>query len=241
MKRLLILAICLTGCLFAEAQLNNITTTNPRFYGEFKEGYVFFTDGDPINALLNYHFVLREMQFIDPQNGNLFNLSRNLEITHIEIGEDIFVPIRREGWGVVILNGTVALLEETRYFPESRRRVYGTSIAGTSPASTNLRNLSGAGLVAAGLCSAGAGIGGGAVGTSSITHSTPPTEYRVETQYWLMKNRNAYAATRRNFLRVFHEVRPQLEAFISENNIDFRNEQHLRGLTLFANSLLMQR
>jgi hypothetical protein len=83
------------------------------------------------------------------------------------------------------------------------------------------------------------GLGGGVGSSGTLQHLKLLIEYRIDREYWLMKNRNVYPATRRNFLRLYSEVRPQLETFMRENNINFRDEQHLRSLTMFANSLLI--
>jgi hypothetical protein len=240
MRRSLTFITCLIGWLFAEAQMNRITTSNPFFYEEFREGIVFFTEGDPVRVSLNYNFVTQEMEFIDHENSVTLGLVRTPYMTHIEIGNDIFVPIgRRGGWALVIQNGTVVLLEETRFVPEAKRRgAYGTPL--TTSSAYSITSLGPGSIIGIGGYANHAGVGGGA-NSSALLHLEQPVEYRIDREYWLMRDRNLYVATRRNFLRVYREVRPQLETFIEQNDIDFRNAQHLRGLTMFANSLLLAR
>jgi len=237
MKRSFVLVIFLISWLFSQAQINHITTTNPLFYDEFREGIVFFAEADPVSTNLNYNFVTQEMLFIDHNTNAILTLTRRQDMTHIEIGNDIFVPIRRGGWALVIQNGSVALLEDTRFVPMAKRRgAYGTPL--TTSGAYTVSSLGAGSIIGVGGYANHAGIGGGA-NSSQLLNIEYPIEYRIDRGHWLIRDRNIYAATRRNFLRVFHEVRPQLETFIRENNIDFRNEQHLRGLTMFANSLLM--
>jgi hypothetical protein len=250
MKRALILIVCLLGSLVIQTQTIYTTTSNHRFYDEFQYGNAFFTEGDPVRARFNYNFVLEEMEFLNQQNNDqILTLVRKPNITHIEIGHDIFVPIERGGWAVVIQDGPVSLLGKRHFIRrETRRRgAYGTSLATSGAYSlTSLSAVSEfanpgamAGGTRVGAVTDRGALGGGANNAPMVQHLQPPVDYRVETKHWLMKDRKVYSATRRNFLRLYHEIRPQLEAFINENRIDFKDEQHLRGLTRFANSLVM--
>jgi len=224
MKRMIVTTITLLCWLLGQAQ-SEVSQERSFFYDEFREGTVFFSEGNPVRANLNYNFVSQQMQFLD--NDVILDLVRQSKITHIEIGDDIFVPLGNRGFAHVIRHGPIMLLRRTHIDIVARRGqgAYGipTNTAAVS-IPPYLRT---------------APIGG--VLASTFNYLPQQTEYRVRIHFYLMKDSNTYSATRRNFLRLYREVRPQLETFMRENNIDFQNEQHLRGLTMFANSLLMAR
>ncbi|MCL2417294.1 MAG: hypothetical protein FWD02_05095 [Bacteroidales bacterium] len=223
MKRLLTLILCLIVGWVGQTQ-PPFSQENTFFNDEFKIGFVYFLDGEVGSSMLNYNFVLQKMQFVE--NGQVLNLPHDRNISHIIIGNDIFVPVGRQGFAVVIQNGPVTLLRKKHLVREERQKgAFGTPTATAAVDVVTQFDFN-----------------------SVVGLSTSPTNiehrqfnYLAITGYYLMKDRNAHQATRRNFLRLYRPVRSQLETFMQENNIDFGNEQHLRGLTLFANSLLIAR
>ncbi|MCL2415145.1 MAG: hypothetical protein FWC94_07910 [Bacteroidales bacterium] len=224
MKRLIILVFCLVLCWGAQAQIR-FSAESPFFNDEFKVGFVHFLDGETGSAELNYNLVTQEMQFLDHQNNNaVLTLVRDPNISHITIGTDTFVPVGRQGFAVVIQNGPVTLLRKKHLVREERQKgAFGTPT--TTAAVDVVTQFDFNSMV--GLSSAPTQL------------AARPIDYLAITEYFLMRDRGAVLATRRNFLRLYRDVRSQLERFMNENNIDFQNEQHLRGLTMFANSLLM--
>jgi len=224
MKRLTTLMFCMVLCWGSQTLFS---AESPFFNDEFKVGFVHFLDGETGSATLNYNLVTQEMQFLDHQNNNaILTLVRDPNISHIIIGNDIFVPVGRQGFAVVIQNGPVSLLRKTHLVREERQKgAFGTpTTTAAVDVVTQFDFNSMAGL-----------------STAPTQLAARPIDFLAINEYFLMKNRVPHAATRRNFLRLYREVRPQLETFMRENNIDFQNEQNLRGLTMFANSLLMAR
>ena len=267
MKHYFILMICAlsAGCLIAQTDGNRIVTSNPYFFDEFKEGSVFFTEGNPVRVKLNYNFVLQEIEFLDHQNNDqVLTLVRKPNMTHIEVRigteKTVFVPLQKAGWAAVVQDGPITLLEEKRYTPEvSRKGAYGTSLATAGSGAYSLTsmgtvlestghsgetvissnpNTGGITVTTIGGGSDAGGISGGAVGAHMV-HLRPPVEYKVETRYWLMKDKRIYSPSRKGFLRLYPAIRPNLETFLSEHPVDFRNGDHLGGLTRFANGLLI--
>jgi len=233
MKRPITLIAFLLGLMFVQAQ--EITHVKPYFYDEFRPGTVFFTEGAPVRALMNYSFVSQKMLFVNPDNHNeILNLVRQPNMTHIEIGYDVFVPIQPHGFAHVISYGPITLLKRKRIFLEADRRgAYGIP---TNTATVNVLSSFSSIVGSSGDLPDGLGSR-----TQVIAHNTleVTTRTRTEQRFYLMRDRVAIPVTRRNFLSLHREIRPQLETFISENSINFRNEQHVRSLTIFANSLLM--
>jgi hypothetical protein len=224
MKRSILAALCLAVQVTVWTQNSQPSVQRPYFYDEFKSGIAFFSSGEVSVAEFNYNFVLQEMQFLDRRNNNqILNLVRQSSLTHIEIGKDIFVPAGKTGYAVVIQDGPVTLMKKRHLIRYAKKTgAYGTS---ATTASIDLVDY----------LSTGVDL----VTSQSTQFFNPEYSYLEKNEYFLMKNKKTYTATRKNFLRLFSEIKPQLEKFISENNIDFRNEQHLRGLTKYANSLLL--
>ena len=252
MKRIIILILCLFGWALAQTQTDHITTENPFFYDDFQEGHVFFTEGNPVKVKLNYNFLSRKMQYVDHQNNDrILDLVVKPNMTHIEIGKDIFVPFTNESWAVVIQDGPVALLERKQLTPSRKKGAYGTTL--TTSGAQAVSNFGQVTETASGFETVNqlqeisftttsvdrGGAGGGALGTPGI-RLYPMETYKVETSYWLMKNNRVFAATRKNFLRLHPEIRPQLEKYLSEHKVNFKNYEELQGLTRYSNSLLMQ-
>jgi len=225
MKRITNLILCLAFCWVGQAQ-TLFSEENTFFNNEFKLGFVYFLDGEVGSAKLNYNFVLQNMQFVDEENNQILNLPHDRNISHIIIGNNIFVPVGRQGFAVVIQSGPITLLRKKHLVREERQKgAFGTpTTTAAVDVVTQFDFSSMAGLSTA---------------PTNINHRQ--FNYLAINEYFLMKNRTTHVATRRNFLRLYRDVRPELERFMNTNNIDFQNEQHLRGLTMFANSLLMAR
>jgi len=255
MKRIIILLYCLAVCLIGQTQ-TTITAETPYFYDEFQIGTVFFLNGEQSRAKLNYNFVLQEMQFINHQTDQILNLVRDHTLTHIKIGKDIFVPVGRQGYAFVIQDGPITLLEKRQLVQEERKTgAYGMPAATASIDNLTHFNFSNASDITLSSGTMGAVRTVATDGSRAVTWSgtgdeinntgasqpryiSQPIYYKVLTEYYLMKDRRTYAATRRNYIRLYSQIRPQLEEFLKENNVDFKNDQHLRGLLMFSNSLL---
>jgi hypothetical protein len=219
MKHVLTLILTLST-LFAVAQTNtDFFSERVYFYDEFQLGTAYFSEGNPVRVRLNYNFVTQEMQFLNHQdNDAILILISDPKMTHIKIGNDIFVPVEKQGFAQVIVDGPIALLRKKRVFVEGLTRGYGAT--NTTVAMTSLNSIS----------------------YKDGTYEFPAvTKTRTVLSFYLMKNNRIYAATRKNFLRLYSEIKPQLKKFLSENKIDFKNEAHLRGLTKFCNNLLNER
>jgi hypothetical protein len=220
MKRAIILILSLTVCLVGQTQTVE-SRENPFFYDEFKLGFVYHLDGEVVIAKLNYHMVFQEMYILEPETDRVLILVHNTDVTHITVGDDIFVPIGRQ-YAQVIQDGPVTLLRKRHFVRQEKKKgAYGTPTATAAVDMASHWNFSNAG------------------NAPSSQYIGVPVDYLVLTEYFLMKDRKAHLATRRNFLNLYSDVKPLLDRFLRENSVDFKNEQHLRGLTKYANSLLL--
>ncbi|MCL2414634.1 MAG: hypothetical protein FWC94_05205 [Bacteroidales bacterium] len=242
MKRTIILLFCLTGWLVGQAQ--GARATNPFLYDEFQRGQVFFIEGDPVDVKINFNILDRDMQFINPKNNDqILFLVRDPNITHIEIGYDIFVLIDREGWALVVQYGPLSLLRTMRPVRERSRGPYGTPLATSRTqelSHLNMSNLSFVLSLGSGLGSSSAGATVSAAAYSQPLSALPEREgFRIETAYWLTRDFQTYRpATRRNFLRLCPNISPQIEELLSQHRADFNNIEDLQALVRFSNFLL---
>jgi len=163
------------------------------------------------------------MHFLNPEDEeDVLNLQRTPRVTHVEVEREIFVPVGKKGFAQVIQIGQVTLLRKKHFLRESKKiGAYG--IHSKTAAIDMLASFN---------------AGDAATHTAPATRLEVPVTYDIKTEFFLMKDGNIQVATRRNFLRVFREIRPQIELFLAEHQVNFNDVQHLRGLTRFGNNLL---
>ena len=253
MKRTFISALCLVGCLVAQTQNRHILGSNPYLYDGFQQGQAFFIEGDPVEARFNYNILLQEMQFIDPRDSTqLWSLAIQPNMTYIQIGNDAFVRLDREGWALVVQDeGPIALLQTMRLVPKDKKGAYGVPLT-TSGA--QIVSLSAVGSFTGAMASVDAGK---ISDHAAITNPDPIVDrsnisesgafaglnmlqnFKLETYYWIVRNWEAYyPATRRNFLNRNPEIASQTRRFISEHNVNFYNPEDLKRLVRHSNNLL---
>ncbi|MCL2417324.1 MAG: hypothetical protein FWD02_05260 [Bacteroidales bacterium] len=241
MKRTIILLFCLTGWLAGQTQ--EARAMNPFLYDEFQQGQVFFTEGDPVDVKINFNILDRDMQFINPKdNDQVLFLVRDPNITHIEIGYDIFVLVDRE-WALVVQYGPLSLLRTMRPAPERPRGPYGVVL--TTSGAQELSHLNMSSLSFALSAGSGFGSSSGGATVSAAAYSQPlralPVRegFRIETAYWLTRDFQTYRpATRRNFLRLCPKISPQVGEFLSQHRVNFSDMEELSALVRFSNFLL---
>jgi hypothetical protein len=225
MKKITIFGLCLfAASLFAQvATVASSAIEKQYFYDEFKIGTVHFSQGDPARARLNYNFVDQNMEFVNHQdNDAILVLVRQPNMTHIEIGNDIFVPVENRGFAQVIMDGPVTLLRKKRIHVEGDK-TGGYGQPNTTASVANVSTLPGQSGVQA-----------------FINYQFPPSvKTRTELSFYLMKNNRVFSATRKNYLRLYSEIKPQLEEYLKQHKVDFKDEDHLRNFSKFANSLMM--
>ena len=222
-----VLALCLmtSGCLFAQDQESNTSNEKIYFYDEFQPGTVHFADGSISRAKLNYNFLLQDMQFLNAAN-EVLSLVRQPDLMYAKIGDDIFAPVDK-GYAAVVLDGPVALLQKKHIV--TKRRATGAY---------GIENNTDVGMEDVSLVSFVALPTSHEFTEARQRRIADNLIHRIEVTFYLMKDKKIYPATRRNFLRLYSEIRPELKRFLSEHPVDFRNGEHLRGLTRFGNSLL---
>ena len=156
------------------------------------------------------------MEFLDIQNNDeVKSLVRSRNITRIKIEDEVYVPISNRGYAKVIQDGPVSLLHSRRVIIQSDK----TDGYGRSNPTAAADNL-------------------GSVRGISGTFE-PNVRPRIEESFFLMKDRKIRRASRKNYLRFYPEIKPQIRQFLSEHPVDFRNKEHLRGLSKFSNGLIL--
>lgn len=221
MKRLFILIVCLLNGWFIWAQESDSISEKIYVYDEFQLGTVYYSDGSVSKAMMNYNFVLQTMQFFNHlEDGQILDLVRQPNMTHVKIGKDIFVPVD-QGYAIIVLDGSVALLQKTRVITKKQTTgAYGIPTNTVAVKEVPITSFAGS-----------------LYETSSkrISHK----DYRIETVFYLMKNGKIRLATKRNYLKLYPKIKLQIELYLSEHNVDFNNHNSLMELSKYCNGLML--
>jgi hypothetical protein len=219
MKQLLI-ALSLTS--FAIAHANQPLGEKVFFYDRFQRGTVHFADGRVAAAMLNYNFVREDMQFLEGagEQERILSLARRPIFLRIQINEDVFVPLTK-GYAVMVLDGPVALLQRRSIILSKgdlgSHAIVNPDSRGDLPLGFSRRDFD---------------------ETSTVLRISPEVRYQIKYHFYLMKDGKIYPANKKNYLKLYSEIKPQMQQLLSEYKIDFSNIDHLRRLSEFGNNKL---
>lgn len=189
----------------------------------FVKGMVYFRNGTKRTALLNYHRLGGQMQFLNPQTDTLLFTGKYL-IDYVEVGERKFLLTEKHS-DMEVIGGAGRVLLAARMQPE--------------PAGNKLSH-SGQHFSASEGNAAHALMVNNNGGNFQWENNSSGHRWRVKTTYFLIdQNRVVHPAARRAFLRVYGRHRRELIRYIRDNRTDFRNAEHLQSLIGYCNSLTM--
>jgi hypothetical protein len=197
-----------------------ITESIPRAdlfkYPTFQPGEVNFKNGRVGSANMNYNNLFSEIQFIDPK-GDTVSLNDEKTISYITIGKDSFYF--NNGFLESIGSyGKIRLAKRNLigYVKKERLDGYGRQ----SSASVDTYNTMSNGTYMKDLVA------------KEILFFSPYTEYYFGDIY------NHYKpATKKSLISMFGNYETQIEAFLKQQPIDFKNENDLRKLSAFVQGL----
>ena len=191
------------------------------------------------------------MHFIDFFNEQrLTKLITSSNMTHIRIGNHIFIPLEENEWAMLIEDGRVALLEKRRLAPVGRAGGYGmTILTGAAESHTNLENVMGSSEFLGFRTSSNAGLThsiedwiqiGVDADNPLVVRLPTEVDFRIETTYYVMKDYKTYfAATARNFLALDPQIKPQIQEYLRRRErFSFSDVRDLTGLVVHCNNLL---
>lgn len=187
----------------------------------FVKGTVCFRNGTKRVALLNYHRLGGQMQFLNPNADTLLFTGKYL-IDYVEIGERRFLLTEKYS-DMELIGAPGRVLLAARMQPE--------------PAGNNLSH-SGQHFSASEGNAAHALMVSNNGGNFQWENNASGHRWQVKTSYFLIdQNRIVHPASRRAFMTVYARNRRQLARYLRENRIDFGHGEDLQRLLGYCNSI----
>lgn len=188
-------------------------------YEAFMEGTVYFTNGTKTKARLNYNYQYGQLQFIGSNHDTLL-LTGKGQIRHIEIADAVFYVSEDFGDAeVIVKSGGSALVRKTQW-----------AIAGDKTSHSDQKYTSGENSLPTSLFVASQG------GSLQWFNNTAAPKYKIKSNYYLVDyNRRFHETTRASFLYVYARDKMELQKYLLDNRVDFKNEADLRAFFNFCN------
>ena len=230
MKKLLFLHIVLACSFCIAAQNRKSFSVNPGKkiveeipiteiykYAEFKMGEVSFRNGTAADVKLNYNSVFGEMQYIDPKNGDTLSLAEEKNIRFIAVERDTFYF--DDGW-LELIGGTetVRIAKKKLLEITNREKIGAMGVPGFAAIETynkftgsqHMKDL---------------------VAMEKLT-------FTEHLSYYFGDRFNHYSrANRKGLLKIYGDSSEKIDKWISENKIDLSNEDDLKKLSVYLQSL----
>lgn len=187
----------------------------------FVKGTVYFRNGTKRTALLNYHRLGGQMQFLNPETDTLLFTGKYL-VDYVEIGERKFLlSDKHSDMEVIGEAGRVLLAAGMQPGPAGNKLSHsGQHFSASEGNAAHALMVSNNG------------------GNFQWENNASGHRWQVKTTYFLIdQNRIVYPASRRAFLAVFARNRRPLARYLRENRIDFGNAEDLQKLLGFCESL----
>jgi hypothetical protein len=229
MKRLLFLVGILACSFCINAQSRKSFSVNPGKkiveeipiaeiykYAEFKMGEVSFKNGTAANVKLDYNTVFGEMQYIDPKNGDTLSLAEEKNIRFIAVEKDTFYF--DDGW-LELIGGTPAIrIAKKKLLEITNREQLGAMEAPGFAVETYNKYT-------------------GSQHMKDLVAKEKLT-FTEHISYYFGDRFNHYSrANRKGLLKLYGDSSEKIDKWISENKIDLSNEDDLKKLSIYLQSL----
>lgn len=195
----------------------SVSTTVLYQYPQFVYGKIFFKPGDSTVALLNYHKLLDEMQFIGLK-GDTLSIVNAGTIRSIRINNDMFYYDKVYVKLIKDTNGIKLAAKQTLRVT-GKNKIGGYDIANPSSAIESYGTL---------------------IDQKGIFNLVPREDVLLakRTLYYFGDKYNQFVwATRKNLLQQFPKQSQALNAYLKENNINLNNIEDLEKLLQFLAGL----
>lgn len=225
----LFLSLCLAGWAQTSRPIRvkageNIMTAIPfsdRYrHSAFLPGNITYTSGTTAKALLNYNFLLAEIQFIGPK-GDTLALANEQFLKNITIGETGYHFDQQAGYLEVRAESLPLKLAVKQMLVVGGNDKVGAY--GQSTGVSSIKNYSSY-----------------STGNSQIQNLTVTGDvvFSGQTIYYLLdQNNRVYLANKGSVLKLFPKHKKAIEQFMKEEGIDVRQENDLRKLLQFCQQL----
>jgi len=186
-------------------------------YAEFKMGEVSLKNGTAANVKLNYNSVFGEIQYIDPKNGDTLSLAAEKNIRFIAVEKDTFYF--DEGW-LELIGGTptVRIAKKKLLEITNREKLGAMGVAGFGAIETynkftgsqHMKDL---------------------VAMETLT-------FTEHVSYYFGDRFNHFSsANKKGLYKIYGDAHERIDKWISENKIDLSNEDDLKKLSAYLQTL----
>ena len=215
MKRLILF---LSICFIVGIQVYSQSDKNDYLFSEFQSGSVYYKDGRQFTVALNYHFVGKRFQFIDPVDNQIKDFAEPELVTLLKIGERTFLHDPKDIKEVVCTDPAILVQYRARTKPQGKNAGYG----GTSETSA-IQSYSG-------------------IQKDGKFHPFEQENSMVLTRinkiYHIgIKNKYKQFTNAKSFLKIYPDKKEQLSNYIREHQTDFNSIGQVIQLCLYAEKL----
>ena len=229
MKKLFFLVVILACgfCIAAQSRksfsvnpgkkiVEEIPITDIYKYAEFRMGEVSFRNGTAADVKLNYNSVFGEMQYIDPKNGDTLSIAEEKNIRFIAVEKDTFYF--DEGWMELIGGTAIVRIAKKKLLEITNRESIGAMEAPGFAVETYNKYT-------------------GSQHMKDLVAKEKLT-FTEHISYYFGDRFNHYSrANKKGLLKLYGDSNEKIDKWISENKIDLSNENDLKKLSVYLQSL----
>ena len=230
MNKFFLIVVTCFNCVLITAQAKKTFSVNPGqkivdaipvtelyTFPEFTIGNVTLKDNTVATVKLNYNHVFGEMQFIDPKTGDTISLADEKNIKFVAVEKDTFYF--DEGWLKQMDHISALTIAKRKLLQMSNKEKLGAMDSPSFGAietytkytgSQHMRDL---------------------VAKERLTFSEHVTYYFGD------RFKHFSRANKKGLIKMFNKDEKQLETWLDDNKIDFNNEDDLKKLATFLQSL----
>ncbi len=190
-------------------------------YPQFMTGTVLYRDGRTVSAKLNFNFLLREMQFLNPPRLDTLALAQEYTIRRITINDDEFVHDPKAGFMKIIGDyGAVKLAaaQSLQVGNVDKEGGYGQSSGVSSIRAVN--NLP---------------TDNGSMARLSMKGDVVYS--RRESLFLLDESGLTYPATKKSVQKLYSKHKNEMGDYLKENNVQFGDKADLKRLLEYGKRL----
>lgn len=185
-------------------------------YPEFKKGAMYYRDGGaPAKGLMNYNFLLQEMQFIN-NKGDTMAITDVNSIAYIKMERDTFLYQAGYFEKIKSFGRTSLLLKRSlKFVDEQKTGIFGTTATTGGVVSVDMYSE----------------LHEHRLGVNAVLIFARHTSY-----YFLDARGNVVAANKKNLDKYFKSEASQLEKYIADNKTDLNRQEDLVNLLAYLDA-----
>lgn len=197
-----------------------VSTTFQYVFPEFTTGQVFFRSAPKGTAKLNYNILIGEMQFLSPED-EIMALANVNDVFYVSIDQRKFFPYKNNVFAEeIVSDGAVKLrvVKKGKAISQGKAAAYG-GYSSTSSI-TSYKSIQGS-------------------GKTFDLAIREKVQVEVDNFFYLTTDNNKYILIKnqKTYEKLFPGHKEQIEAYVRQNDISFKEEDDLIRLTTYCNSL----